>query len=52
MSFAKPSKQEQKVFCTKSEAARSLKDAVEALQRGQQFVTSQNWDRPIEGPHA
>ena len=38
-----------KGFLHKSEAARSLKDAVEALQRGQQFVTSQNWDRPIEG---
>ena len=38
-----------KGFLHKSEAARSLKDAVESLQRGQQFVTSQNWDRPIEG---
>ena len=38
-----------KGFLHKSEAARSLKDAVESLQRGQQFVTSQNWARPIEG---
>lgn len=38
-----------KGYLHKSEAARSLKDAVESLQRGQQFVTSQNWDRPIEG---
>ena len=38
-----------KGFLLKSDAARSLKTAVEAIQRGQTFVTSQIWDRPIEG---
>jgi len=38
-----------KGFLHKSEAARSLKDAVESLQRGQEFVSSQTWDRPVEG---
>ncbi|HEY1262107.1 MAG TPA: response regulator transcription factor [Terriglobales bacterium] len=36
-------------FLRKSDAARSLKAAVEALQRGQTFVTSQIADRPLEG---
>ena len=38
-----------KGFLRKSDAARSLKAAVEALQRGQTFVTSQISDRPIDG---
>jgi DNA-binding NarL/FixJ family response regulator len=39
-----------KGFLHKSDAARSLKAAVEAVQRGQSsFVTSQVWDRPVEG---
>ena len=38
-----------KGFLHKGDAARSLNTAVEAIQRGQTFVTSQVWDRPIEG---
>ena len=38
-----------KGFLRKSDAARSLKAAVEALQRGQTFVTSQIVDRPVDG---
>ncbi len=38
-----------KGFIRKSDAARSLSAAVEALQRGQSFVTSQIADRPVEG---
>jgi DNA-binding NarL/FixJ family response regulator len=38
-----------KGFLHKSDAAHSLKTAVEALQRGQSFITSQMVDRPLEG---
>jgi DNA-binding NarL/FixJ family response regulator len=38
-----------KGFLRKSDAARSLTAAVEALERGQTFVTSQILDRPVEG---
>lgn len=38
-----------KGFLRKSDAARSLKAAVEALERGQAFVTAQIWERPMEG---
>jgi DNA-binding NarL/FixJ family response regulator len=36
-------------FLNKSEAGRSLRAAVEALQRGQAFVTSKIWDSSSEG---
>ncbi len=36
-------------FLRKSEAGRSLKAAVEALQRGRAFVTPQAWEPPLEG---
>jgi len=36
-------------FLHKSEAARNLKAAVEALQRGQPFVASKTWGPPAEG---
>ncbi len=38
-----------KGFLRKSDAARRLRAAVEALQRGQMFVTSQTQEDPLEG---
>ncbi len=38
-----------KGFLRKSDAARRLRTAVESLQRGQMFVTTQTPDDPLEG---